>query len=157
MKFKLLAITDKLYFGNESPDDLQKVVVCQNYLKKYFLNSKLKVLVRENTIKFWGPIFRYVWNGFNVINNVSSGFVKIDFTTDKKFCVLEYNFYFYELFVIYSLFSLIAFLGIFPNNFYRVLYFVGVYLIYFINVLITSIFFEKSIKKNLKNLGIQIV
>jgi len=99
-------------------------------------------------IKFTGPIFRHIWNGFDVFNAVSSG--EISFSIIGKSLFVSYKFYFWEYFVIALLFSIPAFFSMMPNIAFRIIYLLVVWIIYMIATSLSSFRFKRYLFKTVK-------
>lgn len=120
---------------------------------KVFLDSFLlklrnsyihKITHKEKKVKFTAPVFRFVWNGFNLLNPISKG--EVSLKNIGKGTYISYKLYFWEFFLYSLLFSLIPFLGIFPDNFYRFIVFGIIWMIYAISTIIATNRFENYLK-----------
>ena len=101
-------------------------------------------------IKFKAPIFRFVWNGFNVFNPISKADIRVESKNNKL--ELKYNFFFFEFFILALIFSATPFITMLPDIVYRILIFIGIWVIYFISTMIASHRFENFIKKHIAKL-----
>ena len=109
----------------------------------------------HETINFRSPVFRFVWNGFDLFNAVSAG--EITFKIIGKSLYLKYKFFFWEFFVIAILFSIPAIFSLMPNTAFRVIYFLSVWIIYFISTVLAAHRFENYIKKLVKQIELSMV
>jgi len=116
-------------------------------------NAYMKnIYIKDNKISFVGNFFRFVWNGFNMFNPISSGEVK--FKKIGKSSYIYYKLSFWEFFIIALIFSTIPILGIFPAFIYRFLSMGIIWMIYLIATIIATHRFENYLKKIvLKNGG----
>ncbi len=90
---------------------------------------------QESVVSFKGTVFRFAWNGWNLFNGISKGEIRITKYDDKRY--LYYKINFLEVFVIASIFTIIPFtLYDFPDL--MALAFVAVWIVYFINYVISS-------------------
>lgn len=55
-------------------------------------------------IHFWGEIFRFVWNGFNLFNGINKGWFKIELENDNKITV-SHKLYFHEVLILCCIFT----------------------------------------------------
>jgi len=118
-------------------------------VKKEIKNSYIHNLThRDNIVKFDAPIFRFVWNGFNMLNAVSKGEVSIKNIGQGAY--ISYKLFFWEAFIIAIIFSTLPFIAFFPDNFLRILFFVVVWIIYIIATTVATNRFENYLK-NLAN------
>jgi hypothetical protein len=77
----------------------------QSILKKLEFSYITGIDTTENSIVFIGPIFRFVWNGWDLLNGVSKG--RIHYKIEKNEFFIEYKIYFFESFFIALAFSII--------------------------------------------------
>jgi len=59
----------------------------------------------NNKYSFKGSIFRFVWNGWNLFNNISNG--EIEFTEKNNKRYISHKIYFVEIFTIALIFTII--------------------------------------------------
>lgn len=126
----------------ESLHDLILLKVRESYIHNITHN--------KDYIKFKAPIFRFVWNGFNVFNPISKADIRIESKNNKL--ELKYNFFFFEFFILALIFSAIPFITMLPDIVYRILFFLGIWVIYFISTMLASHRFENFIKKHIAKL-----
>jgi len=88
------------------------VAVDPNNFKSEFMARYKKMLkeagihntkVGEDSLSFTAPPFRYVWNGFNLMNGISVG--KLHLTTEGNRVEVKYSHFFHELFIIALIFT----------------------------------------------------
>lgn len=100
-------------------------------------------------IKFSAPIFRFIWNGFDLFNAVSQG--EISFKIIGKSLFVSYKFFFWEYLIIALLFSLPAFFSMLATNIaYSVIYLILVWTIYFLSTILASYWFVRFLNKTAK-------
>lgn len=152
MKFSFLGIKEKIFYISPAEMELDISTQCYQELTKWAKEAYMKkTICRQNKIEFSGTPFRWVWNGFNVLNNVSEGFFEFSYNTENQY--IRYSVKFWELFVIHLLFTSIPFIAMFPNNLYRFLAFLAIWLVFIINIAVTGIFIDKKIKKIIRQTG----
>lgn len=148
----------KYFFTYLSGTEMVESNLNAEYLQYKFHNEILYKL-REGTvhnfrnthkeIKFTAPVFRYIWNGFDLFNAVSQG--EISFKIIGKSLFVSYKFFFWEYLIIALLFSLPAFFSMLTTNIaYSVLYLILVWTIYFLSTILTSYWFVRFLNKTAK-------
>lgn len=100
---------------------------------------------REKKVTFSAPIFRFVWNGFNLFNPISKG--EVSLKNIGKGTYISYKLYFWEFFIISLLFSIIPLMCIFPNNIFRFIVLSIIWMIYIISTIIATNRFENYLRK----------
>ena len=92
-------------------------------------SAYIKNIVKdEKSRKFKGSVFRFVWNGWNVFNPISSG--EIEVVNFKNSIYIRHKIYFLEFFVYSLIFSIIPIMGIFDNLLFRIVAFVIIWSIF---------------------------
>jgi hypothetical protein len=102
-----------------------------------------------DTIKFKAPVFRFVWNGFNLFNPVSNGEIKFTKSHDKATYV-TYKFYFWEFFIYAILFSTIPIFSTFLIPAVKILLLLIIWIIYALSTLLAAHRFENFMKKRIE-------
>ena len=100
---------------------------------------------RDNKISFSAPIFRFVWNGFNLFNPISKG--EVSLKNIGKSTYISYKLFFWEFFFIALIFSIIPIMCIFPHLVFRYLVLGIIWMIYTISTLIATNRFENYLRK----------
>ncbi|MBN2893011.1 MAG: hypothetical protein JXL97_14175 [Bacteroidales bacterium] len=108
----------------------------------------------EKKINFSAPVFRFVWNGFNLFNPISKG--EISLKNIGRGTYISYKLFFWEFFIYCMLFSIIPFMGIFPNNFFRFIVLGIIWMIYAISTLIATNRFEIYLKKLVDEINLNV-
>ncbi len=80
------------------------------------------ISTQDNTVEFRGVIFRFAWNGWNFLNGVSRGKIRIDYESAKTkygsgWLVISYKLWCKEFFFIALVFSIIP-LALFNTIFF---------------------------------------
>ncbi len=120
----------------------------KNYLHEFAYMQKISL--KDNSLDFSGPPFRFVWNGWNMFNPVSNGQILI--LQQGKYFVVQYRIYFWEFFVYSLLFSTIAVYGFFPDAIFRFLYLLLVWALFIFH----SLWVKNRLEKFIKTLGEQV-
>lgn len=152
MKFTFLGIKERIFYISPAEMEVEVSTQCYKELTNWAKEAYMKnITCRQSKIDFSGTPFRWVWNGFNVLNNVSQG--QFEFSYSKENQYIRYHVKFWELFVVHLLFSSIPFVAMFPNILYRFLAFIAIWLVFIINVAVTGVFIDKKIKKIIRQTG----
>lgn len=104
------------YSGNKIFKIANNQVLVSTNLKDYYFNKIKNSYIHEiknttNGFKFRGTIFRFAWNGFNFLNGISNGSIKIQVSDNE--IVVKYKIFFVETFIIALLFTIFPFLASF--------------------------------------------
>ncbi|MEA3450598.1 MAG: hypothetical protein U9Q83_01700 [Bacteroidota bacterium] len=129
---------------NELKESLHNLILSK--IRESYIHN---ITHNNDYIKFKAPIFRLVWNGFNLFNPISKADIRIESKNNKL--QLKYNFFFFEFFVYALIFSATPFIAMLPDIVYRILFFLGIWVIYFISTMIAAHRFENFIKKYINN------
>ncbi len=145
MSYSFIGLAERVFLPAEVPSNYFK----DRFLTKFevFLRQKSyiqDVKVADNSLIFRGPMFRFVWNGWNMFNPVSNGQISI-YGKSGMFWV-EYKIFFWEFFFIAMLFSTIAFFGLFPSFVFRAAYLLIIWSIYIFHTLWVKTRLENYIK-----------
>jgi len=129
MSFNILSISDVVTIPAMMPaDDFREEFF---FRMERYLREKAYVhnIIRQgNILKYKAPPFRFVWNGWNLFNPVSHGSFYVVKAGNN--IVISYKIWSLEYFVYSLLFSTVALYGFFPGKFFRLLYFVVVWMLY---------------------------
>ncbi len=127
--------------------------VMQSEILNNFHNSSVKnVMISDDKVSFSGDIFRFIWNGFNMLNPISKAEVSLKNIGSGIY--ITYKLFFWEFFILACLFSLIPILAIFPDFTFRVIAMIMIWMVYLISTLLATHRFENNLKKLvLKNGG----
>lgn len=109
------------------------------------------VELQDWTIKFRGPIARFVWNGLNFLNPISYGEVEIKKVNSTHF--LLYKLYFWESFVLALFFSIPFAMLIRTHSDWGILGLCGVWFIYLITCGVAIFRFNKFMKTHLEKVN----
>lgn len=108
----------------------------------------MQYAVSNNKLHFKGAICRFIWNGWNIFNGLSKGWIKIDRKGD--YIYVSYRLYFFEFLVISLLFTIIPVIYWNDTQWSPVILAIIWLIFYGGNMMLTSIRFNHWIKKSLK-------
>ncbi len=117
----------------------------KNYLHEFAYMQRISL--KDNLLQFSGPLFRFVWNGWNMFNPVSNGQIQV--FGQGKYFIVRYKIYFWEFFVYSLIFSTIAVYGFFPGAIFRFLYLVLVWGLFIFH----SLWVKSRLEKFIQTLG----
>ena len=115
-------------------------------LKSRFKESGINAIEEEgNALRFRGDIFRYIWNGWNFLNGISSA--RVELLKSRKGVVISYTIYFWEAFVLALFFTAIPVIFYFKANYALAMVLAIWGLLFTGNFIFSYIRFNKFIKK----------
>lgn len=152
MKYLLLHIkeTEKIeskLLSTEINNSLQKFIVTK--IKNSYIHN---ITEQNNLIKFKAPVFRFVWNGFNLFNPITKG--SVEFSIKNNIPYLSYHFFFTEFFIYALIFSSIPIFSIYFAMVYKIISLLIIWIIYFISTMLAAHRFENTVKNFLMELEI---
>ena len=102
---------------------------------------------QDNSLKFKGSIFRFVWNGWDLFNSLTQG--EIEFLVEDHNRYIKHKINFTEAFVIAILFTIIPIFTLKFEPGLSLLVFILIWLCYFVNYLIAVFRFNSYIGNTL--------
>jgi len=103
----------------------------------------------DNKLVFKGQIFRFVWNGWNLMNGISSGKIGVEKTKGRD--VIKYTLFFTEYFVISIIFSLALLPAFWEKWAFLAIFYLCVWAIFFMGNYMISVFrFNRFIDETLE-------
>ncbi len=145
MKYFLLYLNETEKIDTSlRPEDVNNTLYSEilSKIENSYIHS---ISTKPNSIEFKAPIFRFVWNGFNLFNPVSKA--SITFSTIEKKPYISYQFFFFEFFIYAIIFSTIPLFSCFIAPVYKALTIIGIWIIYFISTVLAAHRFENFAKK----------
>lgn len=103
--------------------------------------------IEGNLMTFKGSIFRFVWNGWNVFNSISSG--EIEFTKENEKPFIRHKICFTESLVIALIFHLIPVFTLKFDPWLSLIVFLAIWLVYFASYFIAVFRFNSFISEML--------
>jgi hypothetical protein len=109
--------------------------------------------INGNLLTFKGSICRFVWNGWNVFNTISKG--EIEFTEEEGFPFIRHRIFLTESLIIALLFHLIPIFALRYEPLLSLAIFLGIWILYTINYLVTIFRFNSYISDLLIKVNIE--
>jgi len=136
MKYSIFSYTSNIQIKTIAPlTDF--TILFYKKMEKIFEEAYIHHVIKDDfDLKFSGIFFRFIWNGFNRFNGISSGIIKIEEVKGKLF--LNYKIYFKEIFFISLFFSMLPILGFYGNIFFQILGFAIVWAVYIGNNILAA-------------------
>lgn len=144
MQYYFTHLTETERVESSLPHEKHNEILIDSISKKLRKSYIHNLTNRDDKITFSAPLFRFVWNGFNLLNPVSKG--EVSLRNVGKGTYISYKLFFFEFFIYSLIFSIIPLLGIFPNNFFRFLVFGIIWMIYAISTIIATNRFENYLR-----------
>lgn len=105
---------------------------------------------RHNTkYEFSGPIFRFIWNGFNRFNGVKS--CQLEITKDLGLITLSAKYEYTEVFILCMLFSIIPLVDLWGPWSHRIIVLLLIWTAYLANFIISYLRLNTYFKRMLKD------
>lgn len=145
MRYFLTHVIETERAETSLPNDKYNEVFINSVLYKLRNSYIHKITHTDKYINFDAPIFRFVWNGFNFLNPISKGKIKVKSIGQSVY--ISYKLFFWEFFMYSLIFSIIPFMAIFPNALYRALALSFIWLVYIFSTLIATHAFENYLRK----------
>lgn len=131
------------------PDDFARAFI-KNVDKRLHDSYVFKRRIFDRQIEFKGSVFRWVWNSWDLFNNITEG--EIEFETEGEDTYISYKISFTELFTISFLFTVIP-LSVDVELFWRITVFILIWFFYAFNYLFTAFRFNGFIAETLIETG----
>lgn len=116
-------------------------------IKRFSKSFIFHDMPEQNKLQFKGSIFRYVWNGFDLFNSISTG--EVEFTSEGGEPFIRHKINFTEIFIVALLFNIIPLFTLKFEPFWSLIIFLSIWISYFTAYLVAVYRFNSYIAQTL--------